>query len=98
MAKFRFLIIALLINLFISDLYKGIKSKCTKNLEKENIDGTLACLRETEDIFVPYYAIKNYTESIKNEDCDKAKEIFNKYKSDKKFLYCHHKWNVELIE
>ena len=98
MKIFRFFLFAFIINLIICDLYKGIESKCTKKLEKENIDGTLACLREVEDIFVPYSAIKNYTESIKNEDCDKAKEIFNKYKSDKKFLYCHHKWNVELIE
>lgn len=86
------------INLIKTELYKGISSNCTKKYEKENIDGTLACLREEHDIYVPYFVIKTYSESIKNEDCDTAKEIFKKYKKDKKFVECHHKWNVELID
>ena len=34
-------------------------------------------LREVENIYVPYFAIKSYSESIRTENCDKAKEIFD---------------------
>ena len=98
MKYIKLFIISLLINSYISELYKGIQSKCTKKNKNENIDGTLACLREGHDIYVPYFDFKIYSEAIKSEDCDKAKELFQKYKTDKKFVECHHKWNVELID
>ena len=57
MKYIKLFIISLLINSYISELYKGIQSKCTKKNKNENIDGTLACLREEHDIYVPYFAI-----------------------------------------
>ena len=90
-------LVLLLINSSFCELYKGIESKCTKKLYKENIDGTLACFREEREMYIPYFGIKAYSESIKNNDCAKAKELFNKYKDNKKFVECHNKWNVELL-
>ena len=72
-------------------------SKCIKKKERENIDGTFACMREAQDIYVPYFGIKNYTEAIKNNRCAEAKRLYKKYSNDKKFVDCHKWWNVELI-
>ena len=89
--------VLLLINSISCELYKGIESQCTKKLYKENIDGTLACLREEREIYIPYLQIKGYSEAIINNNCEKAKEIFKKYNYNKKFIECHKKWNVELL-
>ena len=98
MREIKLFLIALLINSLCGELYKGITSKCTKKLDKENIDGTIACLWETTDIYIPYFGIKNYTNAIKTEDCVQAKKLFNKYKKDKRFIECHQRWHVELID
>ena len=98
MREIKLILIVLLINSLCGELYKGIKSKCTKNLDKENIDGTIACLWESDDIYVPYFGVKNYTNAIKAEDCEKAKLLFQKFKRDKRFIECHKRWNVELID
>ena len=66
MKYIKLFIISLLINSYISELYKGIQSKCTKKNKNENIDGTLACLREGHDIYVPYFDVKIYSEAIKS--------------------------------
>ena len=78
------------------ELYKGIKSECTKKLDRENIDGTFACLRESNDIYVPYFGIRDYILAVTNNKCDEAKKLFEKYRTDKKFNDCHWWWHVEL--
>ena len=95
--KYLFLII-LLINSITTQFYKGIKSDCTKKVAKENIDGTFACLREEPDVYVPYFGLKNYTIAIKDNDCETAKALYKKYQTDKRFVECHKRWNVFLID
>ena len=97
MKAYLLVLMLLLINTSFGELYKGIESQCTKKKYKENIDGTLACLREEREIYISYFAIKAYRESIVKNDCEKAKELFQKYKDNKKFIECHKKWNVELL-
>ena len=87
----------LLINSIFCELYKGIESKCTKKVMKENIDGTLCCLREETEINIPYLQIKAYSQAITSNNCQRAKELYKKYQNNKKFVECHKKWNVELI-
>ena len=82
-----------------SEFLAHTNSKCTKHLENEHVDGTLACLRETHGIYLPYFTVKAYVEAFHNDNCYKIKEIYKQYyKRDKGFRYCHQKWNVELIE
>ena len=66
------------------------------NVTIENIDGTLCCLREEREMYIPYFAIKGYCEAITNNNCQKAIEYYKKYKKNKRFVECHQKWNVEL--
>ena len=96
MKAINLIFVLLLINSILCEMYKGIESKCTKKLMGENIDGTLACIREEHEIFIPYLQVKAYSEAIKNNDCQKANELFKKYKNNKVFIQCHKKWNVEL--
>ena len=96
MKAFYLVLLLLLINSIFCEMYKGIESKCTKKLMGENIDGTLCCLREEHEIYIPYLQVKAYSEAIKNSDCPKAVELFKKYQKNKVFIHCHKKWNVEL--
>ena len=96
MKVINLLFVILLINSIFCEMYKGIESQCTKKLMKENIDGTLCCLREEREMYIPYFAIKGYCEAITNNNCQKAIEYYKKYKKNKRFVECHQKWNVEL--
>jgi hypothetical protein len=79
MKAINLIFVLLLINSILCEMYKGIESKCTKKLMGENIDGTLACIREEHEIFIPYLQVKAYSEAIKNNDCQKANELFKSF-------------------
>ena len=96
MKKNLLLLFVLLINSIFCELYKGTLSECTERSYKENIDGTFACLSEERQIYIPYFELKAYREAIINNDCEKAKELFKKYKRNKRFIECHKKWYVVL--
>ena len=89
-------LILLLINSFCWELKEGIKSDCTKKAENENLYGTLDCLMTEKDIYIPYFKLKAYHESIVNNQCKKAKDMYSKLVWNEKFVNCHKKFNVEL--